>query len=285
MSEVAWLFHTHERDFPHTARLLASVRQHGACGTWVPLFSTDQEARAFYTTHSVDPHGVHPVVEPLVGAHRLRASLATRSVINLKKFAALWDLQHDFSTVHVIDTECILLGPGDAEGSAALRREQRSWPAHRHDHPAIRRIQEAVVRLFDVRDRRRLVEDVLTHDWLYSWFEDVPTYDSEDLAAFFAYFGASDDVTVLTDVLVWESFDHLLFQYFCCLHRGWRLVDVGLPSPPPPAAWWEIWTGDHAEHVTAARERLSAWQPSWVRDGRLAPFSKNAFIAYHQDAV
>jgi len=279
----AWLVPTHGPDFAHTARLLDSAERHGTPGTWIPVFSSESDAAAFYRAHPRE--GVHYVVEDLVGTHRISDAVARRSIVNTKKFAALWELRTHFDVLHVIDTECVVLRPGDPMRSFRSREAGHGWPAHAHDDPIIRGIQLACVQLFDVRDRRRLLDEVLTDSFLYSWFEDVPTYRSKDLDAFFEYFGASKDVSVLTDVLSWETFDHLLFQYFCCLHRGWRLLDTGMPSPDISVAWWETWKRDDPLHRGNAAEHVRRWTPSWVRYPEMMDLSENAFIAYHQEVV
>jgi hypothetical protein len=279
----AWIVPTHGPNFAHTARLLDSAQQHGISGTWIPVFSTSNDAADFYRAHP--RQGVHYVVEDLIGPGRLLSALERRSIVNVKKFVALWELRSHFDVMHVIDTECVVLRSGDPMRSFLHRESQRAWPAHPHTDPVIRGIQLACVGLFDVRDRRRLLGEVLTDRFLYSWFEDIPTYRTQDLSGFFEYFGATDDVTALTDVLSWETFEHLLYQYFCCLHRGWNLVDTGMPSPDISVAWWETWKTEDPLHRANAAEHVRRWSPSWVRYPEMLQNSENAFMAYHQEVV
>ncbi len=280
-SRSAWIVPTHEPHFEFAAQLMASIVEFDIPVDPYLVFSCHADMALFSRQYDVRWQAIvltdHATTEQIAGYEQ------QRSIINVKKFVGLWQLHKQYNHLFTLDSEAICLGSGDPRLSFGIREERKSWPAQCHDDPMIRGIVKACTELFDLRDRSRLVDDVLAGGRLYSWFEDIPGFRADDVAAFFAYFGATSDVTVLCGALRWEHFDHLVYQLFCCLRRGWTLCDLAWPSPQEASATWEKWTTAGSSAHALAQEFSATWAPSWVSDVTVCSTMPAAFMTFHRD--
>jgi hypothetical protein len=282
---VAWVVPTHPPHFPFAVELLRGVSDHRVD---VDVhFVVGDRAEADGLAELLPTGGRHSLIvaEERLAPGRLSSYLAVGSIINAKKFVGLHALLDRYDMLCTLDSETAVLRPGDVRGSYALRRERSAYPAHAVDAPLMRRIVQATARLFGLGAEDRIIREVTAGGRLYAWFEDVPVYESDTLAEMFERLGADRDLTVLCDRLSWFDFDHILYQYFCCLFGGWQLEDLGWPAPERTGAWWEIWRSDVAADRELAAAFASRWAPSWVSDPGLLDLFPSAFLAFHRDRL
>ena len=280
---MAWVVPTHRDHFTFAQRLLEGVREHALCVDVHFVLGERAEVDEFAALAGDLGRGSLISANEHFANGRFERYLAARSVINTKKFLGLHLLMDRYDLLCTLDSELVVLGPGDVRASYAVRAERRAYPAHAVEVPFMRQVVQSPARLLGFDVEERILDEVTQGGRLYAWFEDVPTYESQTLRRMFEWLGAGSDVTVLCDRLSWYDFDHILYQYYCCCFDGWRLEDLGWPAPEVTGAWWELFSADRSEDRERAAELAAGWSPSWVRDPRLLSVVPSAFLAFHQD--
>lgn len=280
---MAWVVPTHQPHFEYARELRDSVRTHGLALDLHFVTGDRDEADALASELGEDPGAAVMAAADHLPAGRLETYLAVGSIINIKKYVGLHALRDRYALLCTPDSETIALRPGDPARSHALRAEREAYPAHAIATPFMRRILGASARLLGLDAERRIMREVTDGGRLYAWFEDLPGYDRDGLNEMLERLGADRDITVLCDRLSWFDFDHILFQYFNCVYRGWHLDDLGWDAPASEGAWWEIWNPELPEDRALIADVAQRWQPSWVRDEQLLELVPSAFVAFHRD--
>lgn len=282
---TAWIVPTHRPHFAFARGLADGVRDHGLAVD-LHFVVGDGTERAAFEAELGDGHQAAVLaLDDLVPAGRLASYLAVGSIINAKKFAGLHAVLDHYDVLCTLDSETEVLTHGEVRTSHGLRAERRAFPAHAVDRPDMRAIVQAPARLLGLAAEDRIMRQVTAGGRLYAWFEDVPTYDRDALGEMLERVGAAGDITVLCDRLSWFDFDHIIYQYFCCVFRDWHLEDQGWPAPEEKGGWWELWSLEQDADRERARAFGQRWAPSWVHDPALRAEIPSAFLAFHRDRL
>lgn len=199
---------------------------------------------------------------------RYRAN-ADRSVINIKKFAALhfvMEAHYDFAACIDCDSRAITDINGMFDKLVQNYELGMYFGAPCSARIFIADISVACRTLFSEADQIRINEFTRSGK-MSPWFFDVPTYRLNDVRNFFSYMADSNGS--LEDWFVklkWGSFDHLVFIYWRCLNGYSKLIDydadLGIPFVPE-----ELGVNDLIRIYNEY-----AYSPIWMRAQEFANF-------------
>lgn len=112
---------------------------------------------------------------------------------------------------------------------------------------------------------------------LYTWWSDLPVYKREHLGHFFSRIPP-------LELLTWENFDHLLYQYYLLVHHDFHVANI---TPATGVRWsLEHLMGGNPAVLTNLEKMGFGF--GWItkKNFRTAPeyfVKQGAFLIYHMD--
>ena len=168
----------------------------------------------------------------------------------------------------VIDSDIKFLDEFDAEilfKNCLKNYQKKVFYGVNHEDPWLSQITDSCF------DYLNLQPDAIENK-VYSWFFDVPYYDSADFSLFLKY------ISKLHGGEWWSqlnslTFDHLLFQYFLISQKGWMLrnyseISSSIPELLSPVDFLKVsegsdyWTSWTSYQCISAMPNLKSFYPS-----------------------
>jgi hypothetical protein len=283
LKKVCWVVPVHPPHFDLYLRHLKIAYKLVRGVSHVAVFTTRAEADAFLGLESsVRPERL-VVLEDFFSRESLDLFLLTKSIINVKKLFAVKHLQHSYSHLIVTDCEVEVVAPLSIEDIVSHRT---FFPFHRVTKSHLLQKVAAPAAMIVAEDDRNWVMKNLVDRGLYSWFSDLPIYESLRLEGFWERFSLLDNDDFLR--LTYDTFDYILYQYHLVLSsRGsgeeiWEEVKSDFESAIGSA--WEIGNQTQAGH-RFLEEASKRHQPLWVSNLDFLGLFPTAKVLFHTDRV
>ncbi len=148
-----------------------------------------------------------------------------RAQPSVKKFYALERLQAHYSHVICLDAECLVLRRSGWVQAAQTIMSRQQWFGGQL-HPGMVGERQIVQCSMTELPLPYGLLTPYTHrieDLIYTWWWDLPIYESAHLPAFLEWIGWHHKDEFLRRIS-WFSFDHVVYQWFTHLFHGFELV-------------------------------------------------------------
>jgi len=142
------------------------------------------------------------------------------SFITLKKFYALLNLKDKYDYITCIDSEVKFLKTSGFYDLMKQIAERRSFYGSVLETSNTGRciIYETLFNLTLAKDRENLM-NLSRNCSIYTWWSNIPVYTCDYLDEFFRWINFDKNL----DKYSWSVFDHMLYNYFCVLFKGYRI--------------------------------------------------------------
>lgn len=182
-----------------------------------------------------------------IGVH-VNVSGANKGIINVKKFLALhYAMEQKHKHMLCIDSDTTVRTSTNAAMDLAVQNYRYEFYGIPTNEYGYFKMNHASIRLFNQDDIGKISERTAGGK-LYTWFFDAPMYEQNDLREFFSYM-MDGDINSFFSHLTWDTFDHLIYQYFLLLKRDAQFIDysqlgmIDLPEFLTQSEWSKI--SDH----------------------------------------
>ena len=283
MKKVCWIVPVHPPHFEVYARHLEKAEILAQGIDHIAVFTSLAEAESFSKLRlAVAPQQII-VLEDFFPPDLLRLFLRTKSIINVKKLFAVQRLQDEYSHLIVTDSEIELFS---TVTKADVFRQDTFFPFHRvHKAHLLHKVAAPAAMISADEDRGWIMRNFVDPG-LYSWFSNVPIYESRRLAGFWDRFSLREKKDFLR--LTYDSFDFILYQYHVALaSRGsreitWEEVHPNFDSSV--GSCWELgYTTEWGRKFLG--EDGSRRRPLWVSHASLREIVPSAKMLFHTDRV
>lgn len=283
MNQVCWVVPVHPPHFEIYARHLEKSTQMVQGIDHVGVFTSHAEAEVF--SQSVWSSALHRAVilEDFFPSDLLGLFMKTKSIINVKKLFAVRELQHDYSHLLVTDSEIEVFSTITQEDVIA---HGPFFPFHSvHKAHLLHKVAAPATMISRTEDRNWVVKNFVDLG-LYSWFSDVPIYESRRLEGFWERFSLHDIEDFLR--LTYDTFDFILYQYHVALEsrvsaeKTWEVVHPDFDSAV--GSCWELGylTESGRKFLSEDGDRR---KPLWISDPSLRGIVPSAKMLFHTDRV
>lgn len=212
----------------------------------------------------------------------------TRSIINVKK---IFGLMHEFESYEgIICTDDEIEFIRSFEGVELFRDllSRKVFPATditnvQSKDNILQRVLTECSKFLPLQNDRIVIQEETSNYSLFSWFSDLPFYQSCDVPDFLKKFGLIDYDSLRQ--LSFFTFDHILFQYYKILNDGYKYQKLDWSYDTKGAYnWFECL---HLEPIKY--EYISYYQenfaPKWASSYVLTDHFTEAICLFHTDRV
>lgn len=193
----------------------------------------------------------------LLGVERAVRTNRENGIVNFKKLLALHRAAAlGAEEILCVDSDCAFIKPlGECFDRLKANHDTRTFVAGHAGLAAA--IVDASIDAFGPQGAQQL-RSVVGSPPLYSWFYDAPYYPREELMGWLDHMsGLYGGFAAFLDSVTWGTFEHLMFQYYLVLERGYRFEDVRhLTGDRTPE---ELWLTE-----TFAVMEATGQVPSWA---------------------
>jgi len=212
----------------------------------------------------------------------------TKSIINIKYIFAIIMLYQKYEGLVGTDDELEFVKEFSGVEIIEKMRKVNFFPAtdistHIVRDNVFERILTECSKLLDNKYDQETIKISTNNYKQFSWFADIPFYDSLLVPDFLKTFGLSD-LKNLTK-LNFYTFHHILYQYFCILNSSksfycfdWEYKQIGVYN------WFECFHLENLQYVKA-RQYQEMFRPLWCSSFELPKIFKNAICVFHTDRI
>jgi hypothetical protein len=146
---------------------------------------------------------------------------------SVKKFYALARLKTQYSHVICLDAECLLLRRTGWAHAAQTIMARKQWFGGQLHPGMVGERQIVQCSMTELPRPYGLAPDYFDRidELLYTWWWDLPVYETAHISAFLDWIGWHDKDHFLRRI-TWFSFDHVVYQYFTHVYHGFEFVTV-----------------------------------------------------------
>ncbi|MGB8602115.1 MAG: hypothetical protein WCD42_07960 [Rhizomicrobium sp.] len=208
------------------------------------------------------------------------------AIINIKKFVSLyWAMKSGYDWAACIDCDAMAISPLGDLFDILLRNYETGqyFASHNNQRTAIDNIYASSRKMFAHTDQEK-VEQLTCHGILFPWFFDMPIYNLADLGEFFDYMSVPHGSLENWFVnLKWGTFDHIVYTYWRCLHKGAALIDY-YDTLQIPHITEELSTTELVR-ISDKYGYAPVWMSAWEFSLGTAPLTElpNLCFVYHCD--
>jgi hypothetical protein len=145
----------------------------------------------------------------------------TDSIVTFKKFYGLKQLANSaYDYIICCDSEIDILCHNFTNENINSKIQQifdnKKIYAGHTDKGALPCITQTSANLFP--EKHDLLKNITNDFSLYFWWSDLPVYRRVDITPFFNMINC--------DIIVWEHFDHIIYQYYLILYHGFEIINT-----------------------------------------------------------
>lgn len=284
MSTLGWIVPSHRPRKNYLLKLVQSFLN----------FSEDTDliiVWSYYDDNYFDSHSnfetriKHLYLQDYYSLEDIKLFETTRSIINVKKLFAIIHEYTNYLGLVCTDDEVEFVKKFNGEEVFITMKKLSLFPATdissvvTKDRIIERVISECIKFIPDINDRILMKE--ITKDFsIYSWFSNLPFYDSRDIPDFLKKFEILNYHSL--SKISFFHFEHILYQYYCILNGtkhyrvyDWSYEQLGIYN------WFECF---HLEkkHLYSL-EYQNEFKPYWASSNSLLEVFDNAFCVFHTD--
>jgi hypothetical protein len=201
----------------------------GADYDLVFVCSTAQDTQTFSATFPPSVRAQFSVItlDEAFDAQDMAVIAQKRLWPTVKKFHALFKCGRDYDHAVCVDAETLVLQRRGWTAAAQRILAKKHWYGGGLLGPMVGERATYQHSLLDVSSPQdhAAIARLVGQGEIYTWWWDLPVYDCRHLDDFQAWIGWQDRRAFL-ERLTWFAFDHVVYQAYTVLHRGFQLVRV-----------------------------------------------------------
>jgi len=285
MNSLGWIVPTYPPRKDFLSKLLATFESFSHDTDLIVVWSYHRDNFLISETHN---NVVHLYLENHFLQSEIEIFEKTKSIINIKYVFAIILLYQKYEGLVGTDDELEFIRSFSGAEIIKKMRKVNHFPTTDISEQNVKdnvfeRVLNECAKLLENKHDQNAIKELTENYKQFSWFADIPFYDSELVPNFLEAFGLTDikDLTKLN----YYTFHHILYQYFCVL-RGlknfhcfdWEYKQIGVYN------WFECFHLENAKHLKA-KQYQEMFRPLWCSSFKLPSVFENAICVFHTDRI
>jgi hypothetical protein len=288
MKSLAWIVPSHKPRINYLSILIDSFQKYSSGVDLIIVWSYKTDNQIDLKFKSNSPNIRHIYLDDFYSINDIILMEKTRSIINIKKLLAIKEFYKHYKGLVCTDDEIEFYREftGDLVNEHFSR--DRLFPATnimsvKSKDDIISRVLAECVKFLANESDRSTIKSKIENFSTYSWFSDLPYYDSRLVGNFLQFFSITDYQSLLR--INFFTFEHILYQYYCILNENyeyhlydWKYNVFGSYN------WFECFHLNISS-PTYAIEYQREFAPLWCSSSELIDIFPNSFCLFHTDRI
>lgn len=288
MQSLAWIVPSHKPRINYLSILIDSFQKYSSGVDLIIVWSYKTDNQVDLKFKSNSPSIRHIYLEDFYSIDDIILMEKTRSIINIKKLLAIKEFYKYYKGLVCTDDEIEFYREftGDLVNEHFSRN--RLFPATnimsvKAKDDIISRVLAECVKFLPNESDRSTIKSKIGNFSTYSWFSDLPYYDSRLVRNFLQFYSIIDHTSLLR--INFFTFEHILYQYYCILAENykyhlfdWKYNVFGSYN------WFECFHLN-INSPTYALQYQREFAPLWCSSSELIDLFTNSFCLFHTDRI
>ena len=212
----------------------------------------------------------------------------TRSIINVKKIFGIMHEYRNYRGLFCTDDEIEFIRKFDGKILLEKFINKNIFAATdissvKSKDNIIQRILTESCKLISDEGNRKLLKTATKDYTLFSWFADIPFYDSKLVPDFLDEFGLSDYQSLTS--LSFFTFDHILYQYYQIFREHSNYYELKWEYDSQAVYNWFECLHLQPLNLSYIEEYQRVFPPSWASSIELTTYFTESICIFHTDRV
>jgi hypothetical protein len=210
----------------------------------------------------------------------------TRSIINIKKLLAIQQVYSNYKGLVCTDDEVKFYREFTGDSVIEHFLEQKFFPATniskvKSKDDILAKILAECVKFLPNESDRAYIKSRIGDLSVFSWFSDLPYYDSTKVKSFLKLFSLTEPSSLLK--VNFYTFDHIHYQFYCILNDNYEYYLFEWEYKPDGVYnWFECFHLSPFD-TTYAREYQRKFSPLWCSALEIKDIFVSSFCLFHTD--
>lgn len=285
MNSLGWIVPSHKPRIEYLSTMIESFNRYS--------FGVDLIIVWSYKTDSLKVKKIeenanvkHIYLDDFFSTNDIFLMEKTRSIINIKKLLAVQQFYMYYKGLVCTDDEVEFYRRFTGDFVIEHFLNQKFFPATniskvKSKDDILAKILAECIKFLPNESERKYLKSKTGDLSVFSWFSDLPYYDSNKVKSFLESFSLSEPSSLLK--LSFHTFDHILYQFYCILNYNyeyyifeWDYKKIGIYN------WFECFHLSTYD-TSYAKEYQGKFSPLWCSSSELKSIFFSSFCLFHTD--